>query len=154
MCEKPRPSMLEHADDIERLLAQHAPGALLTTLRLIDDACSRSGTWAPRRSAWLSRRSVRTSPSATGKDPARRWRHLRRRDRRLWQPQGVVLLAQGRERRQHLRFAHPPRCVPNLLLAESGVAIHHCTHGTGENPSKVNRREDAIACCSAQRAPE
>ena len=40
------PSMLQHADHIERLLDQHAPGEATVRLSLTDDVYLRSYTWA------------------------------------------------------------------------------------------------------------
>ena len=44
--EKALPSMLEHADHIERLLEQHGPGEPTVPLSLTDDVFPRSSTWA------------------------------------------------------------------------------------------------------------
>ena len=45
LCEKALPSMLEHADHIERLLEQHAPDEAVVALSLTDDVFLRSCNW-------------------------------------------------------------------------------------------------------------
>ena len=40
------PSMLEHADALERLLEQHGPGEPMVRLSLTDDIFLRSDNWA------------------------------------------------------------------------------------------------------------
>ena len=40
------PSMLEHADLLQRQLAPHPPGQAVATLHLTDDVVLRSDTWA------------------------------------------------------------------------------------------------------------
>ena len=43
---KALPYMLEHADDIERILEQHGPDEAVVTLSLTDDVFLRSYNWA------------------------------------------------------------------------------------------------------------